>query len=421
MPQGITLGRGQSGRRQREPGETAGYRWADLPGDIAQAFGQAGRAGLEGYATALSGVDDEGRTVGSILPMARDERTGEAGLAAPRILDLWNTLGGVAGKGVTLGSGPVFRKSAEDLPDRIARMLKEGRAAEVTDDMLGALGPNDQRRLYELYESGATGMDLPMDEASRMARAREMGFGAPAYHGTADNVGAFRGETWTTGDPSVASDYSARAGVRNIPEEKLEGATNHYGDPYIDEFGDTRLPDVDEMPVAEMNMLNRQYGEGQNVAPLRTRDGNILDMTELGDAPDMEDLADFLNARRVIDDDAVMDAKYWIDEIGLPSDEFGGAPEPTLWKAIEDLALADDIKGAGYTGLKIDDVAAGGSYGHPATLLFDPANIRSRHARFDPRLKHNADLLASRAAPAGIGLGDPNRRRLSWREIEDKL
>lgn len=89
--------------------DTAGYRWADLPGDLMRIFGNAGRAGIEGMATALSGVDEQGRSVGSILPFAKDERTGEVGLAAPRILDLWNTAGGVVpAKGITLGAGPIL-------------------------------------------------------------------------------------------------------------------------------------------------------------------------------------------------------------------------------------------------------------------------------------------------------------------------
>jgi hypothetical protein len=64
------------------------------------------------------------------------------------------------------------QQQAQDVLD----LLTTGRADEVTDDMLAAA---DDYYLYQNY-------DLPMDEASRMARAKEMGFdaGTPLFHGT---------------------------------------------------------------------------------------------------------------------------------------------------------------------------------------------------------------------------------------------
>jgi hypothetical protein len=67
------------------------------------------------------------------------------------------------------------RQAAETPARRIARLLRED-PSQITDDMLGALTPNDNMELARLYDEGATGMPMPMDEASRMARAREMGF-----------------------------------------------------------------------------------------------------------------------------------------------------------------------------------------------------------------------------------------------------
>jgi GNAT superfamily N-acetyltransferase len=107
MPQGIGLG--QMGRQQREPGATVGYDWRQAPRDLARLFGQAGVAGIEGMDTALSGRDPEGRIVGNILPMAMDPESGERSLAAPRIMELWNTVGGIGqAGGITLGAGPIL-------------------------------------------------------------------------------------------------------------------------------------------------------------------------------------------------------------------------------------------------------------------------------------------------------------------------
>jgi len=70
-------------------------------------------------------------------------------------------------------------------------MLREGRASDITDDMMAALSPEDNARLFRLYEEGATGQPMPMDEASRMQRARDMGFDPDTrlYHGTSSSSG----------------------------------------------------------------------------------------------------------------------------------------------------------------------------------------------------------------------------------------
>jgi hypothetical protein len=63
---------------------------------------------------------------------------------------------------------------------------------------------------------------LPMDEASRMARAREMGFDVetPLYHGTDADFSAFRGETWVstgTARPNRQAMRSGGAGANVMP------------------------------------------------------------------------------------------------------------------------------------------------------------------------------------------------------------
>lgn len=72
--------------------------------------------------------------------------------------------------------GGAARTPAQTEAQNILDLLQSGRASEVTDDMMAAA---DDAYLFNNY-------DLPMDEASRMQRAREMGFDtdAPLYHGT---------------------------------------------------------------------------------------------------------------------------------------------------------------------------------------------------------------------------------------------
>lgn len=113
-------------RRGIRDGSTVGYDWTQVPRDLLRAFGKAGAAGIEGYETALTGRDPEGRIVGNVLPMAMDPQTGERSLAAPRVLDLWNTLGSVGGvgRGVTLGAGPVVRRGARPATDAVDKAVR---------------------------------------------------------------------------------------------------------------------------------------------------------------------------------------------------------------------------------------------------------------------------------------------------------
>ena len=87
------------------------------------------------------------------------------------------------------GSVSGANRLADDATDTVVRMLREGRASEVTDDMLAAADP---ARLFNAYERGETGADMAMDEASRMARARGMGFDVdtPLYHGSKTDFNA---------------------------------------------------------------------------------------------------------------------------------------------------------------------------------------------------------------------------------------
>lgn len=65
---------------------------------------------------------------------------------------------------------------------------------------------------------------LPMDNDSRMARAKAMGFDTDTvwYHGTAGNFPSFNktGKTvagWFTDDPTMANEYARDGGISNYP------------------------------------------------------------------------------------------------------------------------------------------------------------------------------------------------------------
>lgn len=114
---------------------------------------------------------------------------------------------------------------AQNAADHIASLLREDRAKEVTDDLMGQADP---KRLHEHYESGNTGMQMPMDEDSRMDRAKALGFDVKAYRGQTGDPGASlntvrtEGKTagtgsWATSDPDIAATYSGRENPVSIP------------------------------------------------------------------------------------------------------------------------------------------------------------------------------------------------------------
>jgi hypothetical protein len=215
--------------------------------------------------------------------------------------------------------------------------------------------------------------DLPMDEASRMARADEM-FPKSGFHGTDADISEFDGPVWITDDPSVGSHYAQRARAKTALDENADDFGEHADLDEVDPF----LVEGAEDPT------------GMNVMPLRYDDGRQLDMTELGDAPAPKDLIEWLADKGIVE--RPDDIGDWLNELTVDPDS-----RPTLWKMIEDWNLDRDIQNAGYDSLKIKDVVAAkrGTVGHDSTLIFDPkGRVRSRNAKFDPAKADSGDLLA---------------------------
>jgi hypothetical protein len=227
----------------------------------------------------------------------------------------------------TLYSNPIPGLMAPMRPvtpaENVARLLREGRAANVTDDMMAQVDPQE---MWRLYESGATGMDMSMDAASRAARAKEMGFdtGTPLYHGTATDFPAY--DMGRAGTGPISANEIARHGVftTQMPE-------------YTDVYGDVKMPMV------------AQSGNYREVDMFSPRNG-------------------MMNNRGVMEPDAVR-------------------------------AVVAKSKADGDLGMSL------GSRGVEwERMVYDPRNIRSQFARFDPRLRHLANLSAG---VGGIMLGNP--------------
>ena len=207
------------------------------------------------------------------------------------------------------------------------------------------------------------GVDLPMDEMSRMARADEM-FPIEAYHGTnkdftefgkkgsATNAASAKKAFWFSDDPKTAGTYSELAGINDVSKLMNESRWAEASKQW----------DKANSIMREAEKLDALDGKGENIIPARLG-GNLKEV-------DMDG------------------AKYDPDDVNISE-------------------ILDDAANDGFDGVKLKNFSDEADYGtyNPSThyAIFKPENIRSRHAKFDPKNKDKAMLLgANRSKGAGV-------------------
>jgi hypothetical protein len=88
--------------------------------------------------------------------------------------------------------------------------------------------------------------------------------------------------------------------------------------------------------------------------------------------------------------------KQWIDELAKDLEE---GKNSYVWTSIPD-KVTDQLKSLGYNGI-IDTGGKGGSTGHQVVIPFEPSQVRSRFANFDPKKVNEPSLIAG-AIPFGL-------------------
>tara|TARA_Y100000385_G_scaffold280739_1_gene332384 strand:- start:425 stop:1369 length:945 start_codon:yes stop_codon:yes gene_type:complete len=286
---------------------------------------------------------------------------------------------------------------AQDMAKRILELRAQGRASEVTDEMMAQADPQ--------YMFANT--PLPMDEASRMARAEAAGFeGQTYYHGAKDtpelpyfdrideyNTEGHAGTIYGTSSPAVANTYVRRSNIGadegaiypllarrdpNDPTINVGGVYSRIPMSIRDEKGQ-RLIDV--LPeAAEMDHLNAERVTSTDAiaSAMRDADFSMLRMENVVDRgpyyPDATPLG--FEARSYKDIERQNEFNRWNREM---------------------LAEANE----------------------PATniMVQDPTKLRSRFARFDPEFAHLSNLSAANASPIGgllaqSGVSDKQAERI---------
>lgn len=307
---------------------------------------------------------------------AKAVKSGARGLldTAKRVEVDPNAMGSLLGNVRLKPKGDVLSPARE-----VADLLASGRSDEVTDEMLGKLTPNDNMELFELYQSGATGMDLPMDEASRMARAKGAGFEGDLFHGTgADIVG--------------------------VDKSKLGEKQNLLGKGFYQTTSQSR-PDRYIPRETDPQTQERVFSQGGNVLPLMSKRVSEFDLTQPTGAENALNIgkvfegADFDVEYRGNGDQVFIKSKSDPEKsVYIDSYQDGLATVQKLKDTFGRNNVTNILEEAGFSGLR-----AAEGFNKSTKVNYNPEDVRSKFARFDPRLSNLKNLSAGVALP-GAGL-----------------
>ena len=279
---------------------------------------------------------------------------------------------------------------------------------------------------------------LPMDEASRMARAAEMGFGDELYHFTSHDITEFVPDNWrgATFFSDTAEGALRGASGGGMEHPALGGPTGNAppAGPNIMPikvrgriFGKDPLPD-------EWLPMEMTYGEWR-----KDIKGGWKDWSPPGAENYSKKQIDAMRhwRRKALENysESVPESEYYkysgdmesamplkrgditAQPIGYESFE-GFGPHPFSRDGINREELRDLIKRLGYSGARISDESG------EATAVFDPKNIRSRFADFDPSKADSADLLAANGGvpvPGGGQSLDPRYQGMAAPTIDQTM
>jgi predicted GNAT family acetyltransferase len=259
---------------------------------------------------------------------------------------------------------PPARTPAQEQARNILEMRAAGRASEVTDEMMAAADPE------YMYSN----TPLPMDEASRMARAQ----GVRALHGTGADIGAVDPAYFGNGQDLLGTGFYTTASnpraERYVPSEMVDG--------------------------------KKVFAEGGNVMPLMVREPRPFMLDEpLGGAAD--EIASIYKQDPFFDVDEMSSGAKVVrdgDGKGVMLDPY----QQRHWalqnmrKSYGPSYTSDVLSEAGYSGVSGPESAGG-----RVRLSYDPTDIRSIFARFDPEFAHLRNLSAGVGGAGLLSMGYP--------------
>lgn len=227
---------------------------------------------------------------------------------------------------------------------------------------------------------------LPMDEASRLQRAKELGYTEDVFHGSMHDISKFSPKkTSEYGDYGQAiytstSPKDVNANYTGAPDSYTRGVSDAY-----DEYG-TPPP----------------QNEGV-VYPLKIRNPNPI-LMGFGDKDTKIDAPKYRRIfEKYLDDTDTWVSNYNGDEIFDPSRTYLEIEQALREMGFEGDQFGTLYKKLGHSGVTLNAEDRYGSFSSGLTdlegathhVIFDPKNIRSKFARFDPANEGKSDILGA--------------------------
>ena len=267
---------------------------------------------------------------------------------------------------------------------------------QVSPKSLGLRGKNP----YTVEQSW--NLLSPEVKADILDKSRRIGYENPAQ-----GEGAWVLHPTSQGAPFSPShfDYELKAAKGN-PLAALRSAYGESG--MLDAYAPSELADIYKLAgyPHEISQANAPWTSAQGVLtgkaminnPLKTSNVEEIRSTVI---PALKEA--FKNDRTRLktsgSDEWAKDARYtpkdWVNQL---EQDLAKGDNSYVWTSIPD-KVTDQIKKLGYQGI-IDTGGKGGDlYGHQVVIPFQPSQVRSRWAAYDPFRRHEADILA------GVGVG----------------
>ena len=242
----------------------------------------------------------------------------------------------------------------------------------------------------------------PEVKADILDKSRRIGYENPAQ-----GEGAWALHPTSQGAPFSPShfDYELKAAKGN-PLAALRSAYGESG--MLDAYAPSELADIYKLAgyPHEISQANAPWTSAQGVLtgkaminnPLKTSNVEEIRSTVI---PALKEAfaKDKTRLKTSGSDQWAKDARYtpkdWVNQL---EQDLAKGDNSYVWTSIPD-KVTDQIKKLGYQGI-IDTGGKGGDlYGHQVVIPFQPSQVRSRFAAFDPMRRHEADILA------GVGAG----------------
>jgi hypothetical protein len=326
------------------------------------------------------------------------------------------------------------RSAAEGPQDRASvTRYAEGEAPPVKGMGFGAETPKTPQQAVRFETPGspeyeaAVAKGLDMSQAGRMARMKEQGYDTPLFHKTDADIEAFdperggRGSTFFAGSPEGA-EAGAGAGQNELRRLFARGDNDTSGAPRIMPVvtksegiaGLTLAPAQkqywqslpEEMPLSDYEKLKPEIDKNLGGIPYELYedsyfvmpDGRKIEARDLKSLSDAEFEAVKQTGKEYLKKGP--EPKRTYDEVKRTGRDLYGRQIAHYGIYSDEKAIAERYKGKGHTGYLVHDE------GGLTVAIFDPSNIRSVNAAFDPEKSGSSTLLAAApfAAVGGAGL-----------------